>query len=78
MPNVQPSVRAISVVIASGCHQCACVESARKAAADAKLIVVNHTLFFALLNTDELDGEAGDDGKKVPGFLFPNDFAVLV
>ncbi len=51
-------------------------QEARKAAADAKLIVVNHTLFFALLNTDDLsDGE--EDPKKVGGFLFPNDFAVL-
>ena len=51
-------------------------QEARKAAADAKLIVVNHTLFFALLNTDEPpDGE--EDVKKTGGFLFPNDFAVL-
>ncbi|GAA5125835.1 ATP-dependent DNA helicase [Luteolibacter yonseiensis] len=51
-------------------------QEARKAAADAKLIVVNHTLFFALLNTDEPpDGE--EDAKKTGGFLFPNDFAVL-
>lgn len=50
-------------------------QEARKAAADAKLVVVNHTLFFALLNTDEMSGE---DGKERPGgFLFPNDFAVL-
>lgn len=46
-------------------------QEARKAAADAKLVVVNHTLFFALLNS----GEEIED--KVPGFLFPNDFAVL-
>jgi ATP-dependent DNA helicase DinG len=51
-------------------------QEARKAAADAKLIVVNHTLFFALLNTDELADEE-DEGKKVGGFLFPNDFAIL-
>jgi ATP-dependent DNA helicase DinG len=51
-------------------------QEARKAAADAKLIVVNHTLFFALLNTDDLS-EPDEDGKKVGGFLFPNDFAVL-
>lgn len=51
-------------------------QEARKAAGDAKLIVVNHTLFFALLNTDdELSGQ--EDGKRLPGFLFPNDFAVL-
>jgi ATP-dependent DNA helicase DinG len=50
-------------------------QEARKAAADARLVVVNHTLFFALLNT-ELDG--GDEElNKTKGFLFPNDFAVL-
>ena len=49
-------------------------QEARKAAADAKLIVVNHTLFFALLNTEE-PPEDGDD--RVGGFLFPNDFAIL-
>lgn len=54
-------------------------QEARKAAADARLIVVNHTLFFALLNTDgeAEDGDDEEDGKKVGGFLFPNDFAVL-
>jgi ATP-dependent DNA helicase DinG len=47
-------------------------QEARKAAADAKLVVVNHTLFFALLDTgDNLEQE------KPSGFLFPNDFAVL-
>jgi ATP-dependent DNA helicase DinG len=51
-------------------------QEARKAAADAKLIVVNHTLFFALLNTDEEPADE-EDGKKTGGFLFPNDFAVL-
>ena len=51
-------------------------QEARKAAADARLVVVNHTLFFALLNT-EIAGEDGDEGAKPKGFLFPNDFAVL-
>jgi len=51
-------------------------QEARKAAADAKLVVVNHTLFFALLNTELVeDGE--ESAKKVGGFLFPGDFAVL-
>jgi ATP-dependent DNA helicase DinG len=50
-------------------------QEARKAAADAKLVVVNHTLFFALLNT-ELDEGEGEEGR-VGGFLFPNDFAIL-
>jgi ATP-dependent DNA helicase DinG len=50
-------------------------QEARKAAADAKLVVVNHTLFFALLNTMDM---VGDDGfAAMEGFLFPNDFAVL-
>ena len=52
-------------------------QEARKAAADAKLIVVNHTLFFALLNTDELTDGDEDAAKRPGGFLFPNDFAVL-
>ncbi|MGB1129933.1 MAG: ATP-dependent DNA helicase [Haloferula sp.] len=47
-------------------------QEARKMAADARLLVVNHTLFFALLDT----GELSEDGRT-PGFLFPNDFAVL-
>jgi ATP-dependent DNA helicase DinG len=47
-------------------------QEARKAAADATLVVVNHTLFFALLDTgDNLEQE------KPSGFLFPNDFVVL-
>ncbi|MCW1886147.1 DEAD/DEAH box helicase [Luteolibacter flavescens] len=47
-------------------------QEARKAAADAKLVVVNHTLFFALLDTgDNLEQE------RPSGFLFPNDFVVL-
>ncbi len=50
-------------------------QEARKAAADAKLVVVNHTLFFALLNT-EME-EADEETRKMKGFLFPNDFAVL-
>ncbi len=51
-------------------------QEARKAAADARLVVVNHTLFFALLDT-ELEPDDGDSAKKPGGFLFPNDFAIL-
>jgi len=50
-------------------------QEARKAAADARLVVVNHTLFFALLNT-ELENDPPEP-KKIQGFLFPNDFAIL-
>ena len=50
-------------------------QEARKAAADARLVVVNHTLFFALLNT-ELEGD-DEESKRPKGFLFPNDFAIL-
>jgi ATP-dependent DNA helicase DinG len=39
------------------------------------LVVVNHTLFFALLNTEP--DEDVEEAKKTKGFLFPNDFAVL-
>jgi ATP-dependent DNA helicase DinG len=47
-------------------------QEARKAAAEARMLVVNHTLFFTLLDT----GEWSDEDKP-RGFLFPNDFAVL-
>lgn len=47
-------------------------QEARKAAADAKLLVVNHTLFFALLDTGEYA-----DGERPSGFLTANDFAIL-
>jgi len=50
-------------------------QEARKAAAEAKLVVVNHTLFFALLNTELED--FGREGQQAKGFLFPNDFAIL-
>lgn len=50
-------------------------QEARKAAAGAKLVVVNHTLFFALLETGEMADES--EGEKFGGFLFPNDFAVM-
>lgn len=85
--NFQPQMK-VWLQVCSEAHLCTArncgprgncfFQEARKAAADARLIVVNHTLFFALLNTD---GEGSDDDeentKKVGGFLFPNDFAIL-
>ncbi|WP_193210452.1 ATP-dependent DNA helicase [Luteolibacter marinus] len=79
--DFQPSMK-VWLQVCSEAHVCTArhcgprgncfFQEARKAAADARLIVVNHTLFFALLDTgDNLDGE------KPSGFLFPNDFAVL-
>lgn len=50
-------------------------QEARKAALEARLVVVNHTLFFALLQTESED--FGAEGRATKGFLFPNDFAVL-
>ncbi len=50
-------------------------QEARKAAADAKMVVVNHTLFFALLGA--ADDVASADAGAMNGFLFPNDFVVL-
>lgn len=47
-------------------------QEARKQAAEARLLVVNHTLFFALVDT----GEWAEDGRA-EGFLFPDDFVVL-
>ncbi|MBC7979198.1 MAG: ATP-dependent DNA helicase [Armatimonadetes bacterium] len=80
----QPSMK-VWLQICSEAHSCTArycgpkgncfFQEARKAAADAKLVVVNHTLFFALLNTMELEENEGEE--RMPGFLFPNDFAVL-
>lgn len=61
-------------------------QEARKAAADARVVVVNHTLFFALLDTvqaqaggedDEEDEELAAARARSGGFLFPGDFAIL-
>ncbi|MGC4015239.1 MAG: ATP-dependent DNA helicase [Luteolibacter sp.] len=78
--DFQPSMK-VWLQVCSEAHLCTArfcgprgdcfFQEARKAAADAKLVVVNHTLFFALLNS----GEEIED--KSPGFLFPNDFVVL-
>lgn len=79
--NFQPSTK-VWLQVCSEAHICTTrhcgprgncfFQEARKAAADARLLVVNHTLFFALLDT----GELSEDGRA-SGFLFPNDFAVL-
>lgn len=82
--DFQPQIR-VWLQVCSEAHLCTTrhcgprgncfFQEARKAAADARLIVVNHTLFFALLETELGDG---DDAEKKPGgFIFPNDFAIL-
>ena len=79
--DFQPSMK-VWLQVCSEAHLCTArhcgprgncfFQEARKAAAEAKLVVVNHTLFFALLETgDSLENE------KPSGFLFPNDFVVL-
>jgi ATP-dependent DNA helicase DinG len=47
-------------------------QETRKALVEAKVVVVNHTLFFALLDSGDLDVKEGE-----AGFLFPRDFAIL-
>lgn len=79
--DFQPSMK-VWLQVCSEAHLCTArhcgprgncfFQEARKAAADANLVVVNHTLFFALLETgDSLENE------KPSGFLFPNDFVIL-
>jgi ATP-dependent DNA helicase DinG len=51
----------------SGCYY----QDARRAAAEAEVLVLNHTLFFTLLSAQD---EMGAEGE---GFLFANDFVVL-
>ncbi|HEX2746977.1 MAG TPA: helicase C-terminal domain-containing protein, partial [Verrucomicrobiales bacterium] len=46
-------------------------QDARRRAAEADMIVLNHTLFFTLLAGQEDLGVAGE------GFLYPNDFVVI-
>ena len=82
--NFQPQMK-VWLQVCSEAHLCTArhcgpkgdcfFQEARKAASEARLIVVNHTLFFALLNTEGEPDE--EDTKKIGGFLFPNDFAVL-
>lgn len=84
--NFQPQMK-VWLQVCSEAHLCTArhcgprgncfFQEARKAAADARLIVVNHTLFFALLNTEGVPGDDEEDMKKPGGFLFPNDFAIL-
>ncbi len=51
----------------TGCYY----QNARRAAAEAEVLVLNHTLFFTLLAAQD---EMGAEGE---GFLFPNDFVIL-
>lgn len=51
----------------SGCFY----QDARRRAAEAHMIVLNHTLFFTMLASQE------DMGTEGEGFLFPNDFVIM-
>lgn len=48
-------------------------QKAWKRAGEARVLVVNHTLFFALADLEGLIEAGGEDG----GFLFPRDFVVF-
>lgn len=48
-------------------------QQAWKRAGEARVLVVNHTLFFALADLDGLMEPSGEEG----GFLFPRDFIVF-
>ncbi|MBK1834826.1 ATP-dependent DNA helicase [Roseibacillus ishigakijimensis] len=48
-------------------------QQAWKKAGEARVLVVNHTLFFALADLDGLSEPGGEDG----GFLFPRDFVIF-
>jgi ATP-dependent DNA helicase DinG len=51
----------------SGCFY----QDARRRAAEAHMVVLNHTLFFTLLSSQE------DMGAEGQGLLFPNDFVIM-
>lgn len=48
-------------------------QNVRKQLAEADVVVLNHTLFFTLLGSRDLDDEHPDAG----GYLFPNDFVIF-
>lgn len=48
-------------------------QEARKRASEADIVVLNHMLFFSLLDTEELL----DPELKESGFLFPKDFVIF-
>lgn len=53
-------------------------QAARLRVQEADVVVLNHTLFFGLLAlVQELQSEESEVQDEVPGFIFPNDFAVL-
>ena len=47
-------------------------QKARKSVEKANVVVVNHTLFFSLL-----DSSAEEQGEDDMGYIFPNDFAIF-
>ena len=79
--SVAPSMKVWSLVCseAHACNQRTCppgsgcfYQNARRRVAEADVIILNHTLFFTLLNS--VDEELLPDDAN---FLFPNDFVIV-
>ncbi|MBK1792455.1 ATP-dependent DNA helicase [Persicirhabdus sediminis] len=77
--DFQPSPKVWSLVCSDGavCTVRKCgrrgncfYQEARKVAEEANIVVLNHTLFFSLLDIAELD-------DKDDGYIFPNDFVIF-
>ena len=59
----------------SGCFY----QAAKRKVQEAKVVVLNHTLFFGLLSQGGLKGGASqeDEEAEEEGFIFPSDFVIL-
>jgi ATP-dependent DNA helicase DinG len=76
-PPPQPSVWTLVNADSSTCNRKQCnpehchYQKAKKAIQDADVLIVNHSLLFALM------GAGAQPGGKTPGVLFPRDLVVL-
>lgn len=53
-------------------------QAARRKAEEAELVVLNHTLFFGLMSSmDMQQAVKSDDTEEMDGFLFSDDFVIL-
>lgn len=52
-------------------------QAARRRVEEARVVVLNHTLFFGLLSLADSMRSAEEEQGEMPGFIFPGDFVIL-
>ncbi len=52
-------------------------QAARLRVERARIVVLNHTLFFGLLSLADSMRSAAEEEGEIPGFIFPGDFVIL-